>query len=191
MRIYFVGSHATGKTTMSRYISNKYNLPMIQEVARQVLAEMECTLDSLRTDVEKVNNYQIQVFERQIQEENKLGNNFVSDRAFDNLAYAAEYTTVCGKIYNSQQFQDYINHVRKGMIFFLRPHISLLKEDGIRAAVDWNSVVRIDGMLKLLLEMNSIKYLPIETSNMQERVQSIDFVISNINYHESKIIKTI
>jgi len=28
MRIYFVGSHATGKTTMTRYVSRRYGLPM-------------------------------------------------------------------------------------------------------------------------------------------------------------------
>ena len=29
MRIYFVGSHATGKTTMTRWVSRRYGLPMI------------------------------------------------------------------------------------------------------------------------------------------------------------------
>jgi adenylate kinase family enzyme len=38
MRIYFVGAHATGKTTMTRYVSRRYGLPMITEVARAVLA---------------------------------------------------------------------------------------------------------------------------------------------------------
>ena len=49
MRIYFVGSHATGKTTLCRYVSRRYGLPMISEVARAVLAEMETSLDALRT----------------------------------------------------------------------------------------------------------------------------------------------
>ena len=39
MRIYFIGAHATGKTTMSRYVSRKWGLPMITEVARSVLSE--------------------------------------------------------------------------------------------------------------------------------------------------------
>ena len=54
MRIYFVGSHATGKTTMTRYVSRRYGLPMITEVARAVLAELETSLDALRTDVDLV-----------------------------------------------------------------------------------------------------------------------------------------
>ena len=54
MRIYFVGSHATGKTTMTRWVSRRYGLPMITEVARAVLAELETNFDTLRTDMERV-----------------------------------------------------------------------------------------------------------------------------------------
>ena len=64
MRIYFVGSHATGKTTLCRFISRKYGLPMITEVARAVLAEMEASFDALRTDMDLVAEYQTQVFAR-------------------------------------------------------------------------------------------------------------------------------
>ena len=67
MRIYFVGSHATGKTTKTRYVSRRYGLPMITEVARAVLAELETSLDSLRTDMDLVAEYQKRVFERQVQ----------------------------------------------------------------------------------------------------------------------------
>jgi adenylate kinase family enzyme len=49
VRIYFVGSHATGKTTLCRHISRRYGLPMISEVARAMLAEMETRLPSRRT----------------------------------------------------------------------------------------------------------------------------------------------
>src|SRR4051812_49967942 len=65
MRIYFVGAHATGKTTITRYVSRKFGLPMITEVARAVLAELETSLDSLRTDIDLVAEYQRRGFERQ------------------------------------------------------------------------------------------------------------------------------
>jgi len=58
MRIYFIGSHATGKTTMTRYVSRTWGLPMITEVARSVLSELESSLESLRTDMELVAEYQ-------------------------------------------------------------------------------------------------------------------------------------
>jgi hypothetical protein len=39
-------------------------------------------------------------------------------------------------------------------------------------------VVRIDGMVKLMLEQHRISYLPIESVSMQERVRAVEFVLS-------------
>lgn len=178
MRIYFVGSHATGKTTLCRFVSRRYGVPMITEVARAVLAEMETGLDALRTDPDLVAEYQRRVFERQVATEHSHDGAFVSDRAFDNLAYAAEHTTVLADMLEDPRFAEYMRHVSEGTVFFLRPHASLLKEDGVRAGVSWESVLRIDGMVKLLLEQYRISYLPIESVSMQERVRAVEFVLS-------------
>ena len=183
MRIYFIGSHATGKTTMTRYVSRRYGLPMITEVARAVLAELETSLDTLRTDMELVAEYQRRVFERQIQVEraqNQAGGGFVSDRAFDNLAYAAEHTTILGDLINDDHFRDYMRWVAEGIVFFVRPQRDLLKEDGVRASVSWDSVVRIDGMIKLLLEQHRIAYLPLDSASMQERVRAVEFTLQRV-----------
>lgn len=178
MRIYFVGSHATGKTTLCRYVSRRYGLPMISEVARAVLAEMETCLDALRTDMDLVGEYQERVFARQVAVERLHEGRFVSDRAFDNLAYVAEHTCNAAAMMNDQRFRDYMKWVSEGIVFFLRPHPSLLKEDGVRAGVSWDSVVRIDGMVKLMLEQYGITYLPVESVSMQERVRAVDFVLA-------------
>ncbi|MCX5742929.1 MAG: AAA family ATPase [Proteobacteria bacterium] len=178
MRIYFVGSHATGKTTLCRYVSRRYDLPMISEVARAVLAEMETGFDALRTDMDLVAEYQERVFARQIAVEHSHNGHFVSDRAFDNLAYVAEHTTNAAQMMNDQRFHDYMKWVREGIVFFLRPHQSLLKDDGVRAGVSWDSVLRIDGMVKLMLEQHQISYLPLESVSMQERVRAVEFVLS-------------
>ena len=177
MRIYFVGSHATGKTTLCRYVSRRFGLPMITEVARAVLAEMESSLDALRTDMDLVAEYQARVFARQVAIERMQPSSFVSDRAFDNLAYAAEHTTVVAELMGDQRFRDYMKWVADGTVFFLRPQQELLKEDGVRAGVSWESVLRIDGMIKLLLEMHRVAYLPIESVSMQERVRAVEFVL--------------
>jgi predicted ATPase len=178
MRIYFVGSHATGKTTLCRYISRRYGLPMITEVARAVLAEMEASFDALRTDMELVAEYQTQVFARQVAVEKLHRGRFVSDRAFDNLAYAAEHTTIAADVLASPRFAEYMKWVSEGVVFFLRPHQSLLREDGVRAGVSWDSVLRIDGMIKLLLEQHRLSYLPVESVSMQERVRAVEFVLA-------------
>src|SRR3954467_10024079 len=178
MRIYFVGSHATGKTTLCRYVSRRYGLPMISEVARAVLAEMETALDALRTDMDLVAEYQERVFARQVAVEKLHDGKFVSDRAFDNLAYVAEHTTNAAAMMNDARFRDYMRWVSDGVVFFLRPPQSLLKDDGIRAGVSWDSVLRIDGMVKLMLEQHGIAYLPIESVSMQERVRAGEFVLT-------------
>ena len=189
MRIYFVGSHATGKTTLCRYVSQTYGLPMISEVARSVLAEMESSFDAMRTDMDLVSQYQRQVFARQVSTEKQHKSRFVSDRAFDNLAYAADHTPIFADMVEDTGFADYMKWVAGGIVFFLRPHKSLLVEDGVRAGVDWDSVVRIDGMVKLLLEMYRVSYLPIESVSMQQRVRAVQFVIDreqrNAEAHQS------
>lgn len=177
MRIYFIGSHSTGKTTMARFVSQRYGLPMISEVARSVLAELETPLESLRADIDAVNRYQAKVFERQIEVEKNYKGGFVSDRAFDSMAYTAEHATILGDIMQGKAFHDYMEWVREGIVFYLRPHPHLLKEDGVRASVDWESVIRIDGMIKLLCEQFKIRYLPVESLNMQERVKAVEFVL--------------
>lgn len=193
MRIYFVGSHATGKTTMTRWVSRRYELPMITEVARSVLAELETNFDTLRTDMERVGDYQRRVFERQIATERLQDKGFVSDRAFDNLAYAAEHALCLGDIMSDTAGEDvrrYMEWVSEGVVFFVRPHRSLLKEDGVRAGVDWDSVVRIDGMVKLLLEQFRIRYMPIDTPSMQERVRAVEFVLSRMGLQQQVIEHT-
>jgi hypothetical protein len=183
MRIYFIGAHATGKTTMSRYVSRKWGLPMITEVARSVLSELESSLEALRTDMDLVAEYQKRVFERQISVERMqdgAGSGFVSDRAFDNLAYAAEHTTILGDILATDGCQEYLRWVAEGTVFFVRPHRDLLKEDGVRASVTWESVLRIDGMIKWALEAHKIPYLPLESPLMQERVRAVEFVLRRL-----------
>ena len=168
LRIYLVGAHATGKTTLARWIRDRYRVPMIAEVARGVLAEMEERLDTLRTDIDLVDRYQAAVFTRQIDAESAVGGSFVSDRAFCNLAYAAHHSSMLGRIFRDPRLERYMNWVKKGIVFFLRPHQELLVDDGVRAGVEWEEVVRIDGMVKLLLEQFDVPYIPVASLSMQE-----------------------
>ena len=176
-RIYLVGAHATGKTTLARWIRDRYEVPMIAEVARGVLAEMEAKLETLRTDVDLVDRYQATVFTRQIDAEQSVQGPFVSDRAFCNLAYAAHHSSILSKIFQDPRLQDYMQWVRQGVVFFLRPHREMLVEDGVRAGVEWEEVVRIDGMVKFLLEQFDIPYIPVATLSMQERVRLVERVL--------------
>ncbi|MBL8730507.1 MAG: ATP-binding protein [Planctomycetes bacterium] len=176
-RIYMVGAHATGKTTLARWVRDHYGVPMIAEVARGVLAEMEARLDTLRTDIELVNRYQREVFHRQIEAEQKVAGTFVSDRAFCNLAYAAHHSTILGDVFRDRRLADYMGWVRHGIVFFLRPHRELVVADGVRAGLEWEEVVRIDGMVKLMLEVFDVPYIPVQSLSMQERVRLVQRVL--------------
>ncbi|MCY3003650.1 MAG: AAA family ATPase [Planctomycetota bacterium] len=178
LRIYFVGAHSTGKTTLARWVRDTYGLPMISEVARGVLAEMEEQLDSMRSRLEVVDRYQAEVFERQITAEAGHVGSFVSDRAFCNLAYAAHHARVLNKLATDPRLAAYMESVKDGLVFFLRPHRELLAEDGVRAGVAWEEVLRIDGMVKLMLELFGIPYIPVDCLPMQERVRLLERVFS-------------
>lgn len=177
IRVYLVGAHATGKTTLARWVRDHYGIPMIAEVARGVLAEMEARLDTLRTDISLVNRYQYEVFRRQIDAENAVGGSFVSDRAFCNLAYAAHHSTILADIFRDRKLGEYMSWVRQGIVFFVRPHRELVVADGVRAGLEWEEVVRIDGMVKLLLEVFGVPYIPVESLSMQERVRLMERVL--------------
>ena len=177
-RIYLVGAHSTGKTTLARWIRDRYGLPMISEVARGVLAEMEQQLGSLRSQLDVVDRYQSEVFERQLVAEAEQTGSFVSDRAFCNLAYAAHHATVLSRLATDPRLEGYMESVRGGIVFFVRPHRELVTTDGTREDTGWDEVVRIDGMVKLMLEMFAVPYIPMDCLSMQERVRLVERVLS-------------
>lgn len=180
MRIYLTGSHAIGKSTIAAHIKQKYKLPMITEAARSILSEHEWSIDSLRADLQKVDQYQKEIFYRQLQEEKKyIGKDFVSDRGFDFLCYTLQHSTVGPEILATQEWKDYLESLKKDdvLILFVRPHKSLLKNDGIRENPNWDGVVAIDAMTKTLLQMYGLKYFQIDCISMQERTNLVDNII--------------
>lgn len=179
MKVYFVGSHSTGKTTCARYVSEKYKLPMITEVARAVLSEKELHLDTLRYDLKLVNDYQGAIFHRQIEEEAKY-KDYVSDRSFDCLAYAAQHSGILNGLLQAPQLAQYLGALKRpdSFIFFVRPSKATLKADGVRETINWDGIVAIDAMVKFMLEMWDLRYFQINMDNMQERVRLINGVLS-------------
>jgi nicotinamide riboside kinase len=179
MRVYFIGSHSTGKTTCARYVSEQYNIPMITEVARAVLSEKELHLDSLRYNMNVVNDYQREIFFRQLAEEAK-SEEFVSDRSFDCLAYAAQHSQILPELIQSPKLASYLGSLREpeSFIFFVRPSRATLKADGVRESINWDGVISIDSMVKFMLEMWQLPYFQINMDNMQERIRLIDSVLT-------------
>ena len=182
MKIYFIGSHSVGKTTLARYVSEKYKLPMITEVARAILSEKELHLDSLRYDLNMVDNYQESIFFRQIDEEAKH-KAYVSDRCLlDVLAYSAQHARILSELMMAPELKTYITMLKEpdSILYFVRPSKATMKADGVREALDWDGVVAIDAQIKMLLEMFGLRYFQINMDNMQERVRLVDAVLNVI-----------
>ena len=181
MRIYFIGSHSSGKTTLARYVSQQYKIPMITEVARQILSEKELHLDSLRTNLDVVDEYQKTIFYRQLEEEQKF-ESYVSDRSFDCLSYAAQHSRILSKLLATRELSSYLDILKhsESIIFFVRPSKATMRADGVRESLNWDGVVAIDAMTKMLLEMFELRYFQINIDNMQERIRLIDSVLSLI-----------
>jgi predicted ATPase len=180
MKVYFSGAHSSGKTTCARYVSEKYNLPLLPEVARVVLSERELQLDTLRYDIDLVDEYQAQVFYRQTVEEAKY-DAFVSDRSvIDALAYSAEHARIFSQLLHGAEMKGALPILRDpaSIVFFVRPSKATLKQDGVREAINWQSVISIDAQIKLLYEMHNIRYFEINNDSMQARVKLIDAVLS-------------
>jgi|SRR5579859_399562 len=180
MKIYFSGAHSCGKSTLSRYVSSKYNLPIVTETARMILSEQELQIDQLRCDPEIANNYQRQVFKRQILEESKY-TSFVADRSIiDILAYSAQHSKILPELMGRPELTAALESLKMldVILFFIRPTKATLRSDGVREILNWDSVIAIDAMLKLLFEMFEIKYFQINADSIQERTKLIDNIIN-------------
>jgi len=179
MRVYFSGAHSIGKSSLSRVISQKYHLPLLTEVSRIILSQNEQDINVLRANLDETDSYQMQVFNRQLLEEQKY-EQFVSDRSLlDTLAYSGQHSRILPELMKSSELSAYLLKLRQAdtHIFFIRPSSKTLKIDGVRETPVWDGIVSIDAQIKLLLEMFDIPHIQINTDSMQERMRLITTVL--------------
>lgn len=171
LRIYVCGAHSTGKTTLARHLAREFDLPFVNEVARQVMAELELSFETLRVDVGRVTEYQREVFRRQLEVEERYPEGFVSDRTFDNLAYAARHSQALPDLLGPEA-ERYFERVRNSLVFFVRPHRECMQDADGREKVGWDEINRIDGIVDFLLSWQRIPCIGISELNMKERVRT-------------------
>ena len=183
-RVLLCGSHSVGKSTLRNYISERWGLPKLHEVARTELTEREDNLRRLAGDLRASTDYQEAIWRRQIAAERemlaKYPGGYVADRAFDNIAYCLLRATpgTTHRLVSEPESQEYLVEIRRSAtVFFVRPHKSLLAEDGVRFGVDWDSVVRIDGAVLALLEVFGIPYVPISCQEPADRARVVEGVL--------------
>ena len=179
-RVYFVGAQSTGKTTLSSLVATRLRWSYIPEQARVVLSEKGWKLGDFAKDLYKAAEFQRLLIQRQLAEEQKLqGEDFVSDRAFDGIAYAAASTLIASELYNSLDFKEYLGDFQTfgSIVFFVRPHVQLIEQDMVGPDACWESICRIDGMLEYVLEIEKIPYIPLESMSMKSRVRTVEGVL--------------
>jgi hypothetical protein len=161
--VFFCGGHGTGKSSRVRWVSERYGLPMIQEVATSELHRLGTTIEALRANVAAVSRYQRGVWARQLATEKATPSPFVSDRGPDNLAYLALHGDGVADIIESREFIAAMAALRRSVVFLVRPHNGIIPADGIRPAADTlrDSQMRIDGAVTLLLKAWRVNPVPL------------------------------
>lgn len=178
--VYFVGADRGGKTTLCRYVRDAYRLPMLGEAARMVLHRDEDDFVRIRATGASASKYQCDVFNRQLREENAAKAPYVSDRAFDNLAYASEHGRNFKELYDALP-SAYLERLRASVVFFVKPvHDIFLAgaADPVRARTDWDAVQRISAKVEMLLQLLDIPHVAIAESIASRREELIDYTLS-------------
>lgn len=181
LRIWFVGAHGTGKSTLLNEMDHPYK---IKEIARSVIKMWKHP-----NDMDLFERYQFQrrLLYKQIIEERRVWDKwFVSDRTiFDIIAYTDsllkdEYinTWLGQMLIDAVEFlkEKFVkrNYDRYDILFYT-PIEFPLEKDGIRFE-DEEYQKEIDSLIKELLDTYDIKYFTL-TWSVKERMEKIDHVI--------------
>lgn len=183
-RIYFDGCEGSGKTTLARVTARRYNLPLLTEVASGVLYEFQQregeragTWERIRADVDLSSAVQARVFERQLADELAHPPPAVYDRTLSCLAYSELYADNFADLL-SRVPTEYIENLRRSIVFLVRPQRALLgAADGVRAVVAWESQVRVDQTIETLLRMWRVDFVSVETLTAASRRQQVDWCL--------------
>lgn len=179
MRIYLVGAQSTGKTTLLNYISERYSINTVTEVTREVLAKYGYNLNEIRSDIGKVERFQRDIMEEQIEREKLTEEPFISDRGFDFLSYSGMYTLSTKEFLNKEYTKKYLESYKDedSVVIFVRPVKSIIKDDGIRGDLTWENILQIDAMIKYILESNDIDYITLKSKYLNERIRTLESIM--------------
>lgn len=183
-KVYFIGAQCTGKTTLAEHVRDEHNIRMVSEVVRELVEDREDDLSEIRADITDVSVLQGEIARQQyLAEQGEVP--YVSDRAFDFLAYTAMYANNLNRLRFQKIVEDYISHVAdSSIIFFCRPQEQFIEDDGFRKNLSWENVNQIDGMIKLLCELFDMNYISIDTPYTNERIRTVDAVLESIEWSD-------
>lgn len=179
MRMYLIGAHSTGKTTILEHILDRYEINAIKETAREIIPKYGGDLEEIRSNLDMTKKFQRDILQQQIEKEKRTNKPFIADRGLDILAYFAEHTKDLSNITKKDYVIEYIESYKEDDVItiFVRPHESLIKEDGIRENLSKKDLYRIDGSIKFMLEYFNIDYITLDSKHLNERIRLVEKIL--------------
>lgn len=172
MRIAVIGSHGTGKTTLSKLICEDLNFNFIPDVARQAHEKKFPINENTPPET------QFWILSKQLELERNTATPWVSEKSlFDNLIYGGisikdeEVLRVLEKIVFANATYD--------LIFYLPIEFSL-EDDGLRS-LDPEFQKKVDREFRGLLKKKKIKFVEVQ-GTVKERVRK---ALSHIKSHKN------
>lgn len=180
-----VGAQGTGKSTLSKALSERMGVPLITEQARIVAQEMGISdLTEFRNNApleEKV-EFQKRALDRQIEAENSLLHGFVSDRTtIDNAAYWFCWNHA---LVSHEERLEYLkkahDHALKSYDFLIYTPIEFeIVDDGFRET-NKDYQAEVDFLVVTLLKGWGLTNRVLRASgSVEERVKHVLSIISN------------
>jgi nicotinamide riboside kinase len=169
MRIALSGSGGTGKSTLAGEISKRYGIPLIPEYAREVALEMK--IENIRKMSPDMSfEYQCQILERKISEEDKH-ETFIADRStVDTMAY---YLRWCSREIDDTKNKAYVDRCVERLKTYdqiiVLPPIIPLEADGFRSAKVYYQQ-EIHYLIVGILVAKGVKWSTLSEVDMEKRV---------------------
>lgn len=212
-RIIFSGAHSVGKTTLVNEVARtcrrcgakrapRFDLQntacssckdaghdvifprALREVPREVMTSMELKLDAIRGDLELSNTFQRAVFDRQVEKQLAAGDNYVSDRGPDALAYATLKSTIVDELLAHPRLPEYVEHCKASTIFFVHGHPGLLAADAgnrVSSELTMEEIRRVEGAALAMFAFLGIKRLHhIYVPDLSARVQEVMTTLADV-----------
>jgi len=166
---------------MARRVSQDYQIPMVDEVARLVLSVHRVnSFDGIRADSQRSGDFQAEVFRRQIAEEAARNPPYVADRTMGNLAYARSHARNFADLWESVPKQ-YLNDLQQSVVFLVRPQKALrgiASQDTGRLLSEWEGQIRIDETIGTMFKLWRVPYVTIDMLGAAERDEFVDYILA-------------
>lgn len=182
--VSFVGASGVGKTTLAKYVADNYGLKLLPSASRAAIAEMGLSdYKTLMADPDLYHQFGLRVQKLQHEMEDvciKNGEPFVSDRGFDHIAYAVLYQS-----YPKPFIEEGLKRLEQ--VKDRRIYIHVLPDAEVRECaleqstrhefLDWEMMLRFDGVLHYLIEQFQIPAIQINVNSLGKRHRIVDAML--------------